>query len=269
MKANAAQTLIKIDGKFEGHVLELGVEKEELEWQIPELMELHEEAKQEMEKLYSEFNMLLQKIRDDERISKLTNGLVEQLRQNDKIIRMRKRKILELNEKNNTDVNELQQLVEMKEKAELIDVWIEKEKKLWTQQGGVVSEDSEGAGSGAGAGVPLATPSSLSSAGGLVIPSSASLILLSGLCEKCQEKFAVCIGDGSDVLVGTETSGKGDVVKVKSGISVVGRRQRSMERVSTEVKVRERDLGSEKDMKRNVLSKEQEKIIHMSKALFN
>ncbi|KAH7831899.1 uncharacterized protein MONOS_16476 [Monocercomonoides exilis] len=84
-KANAAQTLSKKDGKCEGHVVELGVEKEELERQIPELMELHEEAKQEMEKRYSEFVMLLQKIRDDEQISKRTSGLVEQLQQNDKI----------------------------------------------------------------------------------------------------------------------------------------------------------------------------------------
>ncbi|KAH7828593.1 uncharacterized protein MONOS_11833 [Monocercomonoides exilis] len=72
-------------GKSEGHVMELGVEKEELGMHIWETREQHDEAKHEMEKRYSEFNMMLQKIWDDERISKRTNGLVEQLQQNDKI----------------------------------------------------------------------------------------------------------------------------------------------------------------------------------------
>ncbi|KAH7827479.1 uncharacterized protein MONOS_13487 [Monocercomonoides exilis] len=166
---------------------------------------------------------------------------------------MREKKILELNKKNNTDVKELQQLVAMNEKVELIDVGIEKEKKLHSQQGRVASENSEGAvsgaGSGAGAGVPFAKPSSLSSAGGGVIPSSASLILPSGLCEKFQGKFAVSIGDGSAVLVGPDPSWKGAFVKVGNAVSVVGRRQRWVERVSTEVEVRERDLGSANDRK--------------------
>ncbi|KAH7821605.1 uncharacterized protein MONOS_11481 [Monocercomonoides exilis] len=41
-----AATLSKMDGKCEGHVVELGVEKEELGRHIPELRELHEEVKQ-------------------------------------------------------------------------------------------------------------------------------------------------------------------------------------------------------------------------------
>ncbi|KAH7826200.1 uncharacterized protein MONOS_1036 [Monocercomonoides exilis] len=160
----------------EWHVMELEVEKEGLGLQIRELKEQHEEAKQEMEKRYSEFNMLLQKIRDDERISKRTRGLAEQLQEKVKIIRMRERKILELSEKNNAEVKELQeQLVAMKEKAELFDVRIEKEKKRRTQQGGV-----------------------------------------------CQEKFAASIRDGSAVVLGPDTSGKGVVVKAGSGVSVVG-----------------------------------------------
>eukprot|EP00770_Monocercomonoides_exilis_P003753 MONOS_3734.1-p1 / transcript=MONOS_3734.1 / gene=MONOS_3734 / organism=Monocercomonoides_exilis_PA203 / gene_product=unspecified product / transcript_product=unspecified product / location=Mono_scaffold00091:15817-16617(+) / protein_length=267 / sequence_SO=supercontig / SO=protein_coding / is_pseudo=false len=206
--------------KYEAQVAELAQ-------QIRELKEQHEETKQEIEKRYSEFNMLLQKIRDDERISKRTSGLAEQLQEKYKIIRMWERKILELSEKNNEEVKELQeQLVAMKEKAALIDVGIEKEKKRRTQQGGVVSEDSEGTGSGAdsgaGAGVPLATPSSLSSAGGVVIPSSASLILPSGLCEKCQEKLSEIINDGSAVMLGPDLNGKGVVAKVWRGVSVVG-----------------------------------------------
>ncbi|KAH7827233.1 uncharacterized protein MONOS_16446 [Monocercomonoides exilis] len=221
-KANAAQMLSETCVKCEAQVAELAGVKEGLGQQIRELKEQHEEAKQEMEKRYSEFNMLLQKIRDDERISKRTSGLAEQLQENDKIIRMRERKILELSEKYNAEVKELQeQLAEMKEKAEFIDVGTEKEKKRRTQQGGVVSEDSKGA--GAGAGVPLATPFSLSSAGGGVVPSLASLILPLGLCEKFQEKFVVSIGDGSAVMVGPDPSGKGVVVKVGSGVSVVGK----------------------------------------------
>ncbi|KAH7822744.1 uncharacterized protein MONOS_9056 [Monocercomonoides exilis] len=136
---------------------------------------------------------------------------------------MRERKILELNEKNNTDVKELQQLVAMNEKVELIDVGIEKEKKLHSQQGRVASEYSEGAVSGAG--ISLATPSSLSSAGGGEVQSLALLILKLGLCEKSQEKIAASFECDSTVLVGSETSGKGDVAKVGSGMSVVGRRQ--------------------------------------------
>ncbi|KAH7832391.1 uncharacterized protein MONOS_15610 [Monocercomonoides exilis] len=215
------QTLSKTDGKCEGHVVELEVEKEGLGRQIRELKEQHEEAKQEMEKRYSEFNMLLQKIQDDERISKRTRGLAEQLQEKVKIIRMRERKILELSEKNNAEVKELQeQLVAMKEKAELIYVGIEKEKKLHSQQGRVASECSEGAVSGAG--VSLATPSSLSSTGGGEVQSLALLILKLGLCQKCQEKFAASIRDGSAVVLGPDTSGKGVVVKAGSGVSVVG-----------------------------------------------
>ncbi|KAH7829368.1 uncharacterized protein MONOS_4641 [Monocercomonoides exilis] len=61
--------------------------------------------------------MLLQKIRDKERISKMTSGLAEQLQEKDKIIRMRERKILELIEKHNIEEKGLQeQLVAMKEK---------------------------------------------------------------------------------------------------------------------------------------------------------
>ncbi|KAH7817263.1 uncharacterized protein MONOS_3711 [Monocercomonoides exilis] len=61
--------------------------------------------------------MLLQKIRDKERISKMTSGLAEQLQEKDKIIRMRERKILELTEKHNIEEKGLQeQLVAMKEK---------------------------------------------------------------------------------------------------------------------------------------------------------
>ncbi|KAH7823652.1 uncharacterized protein MONOS_12346 [Monocercomonoides exilis] len=69
-KANAVLKLSKTDGKCEGHVVELEMEKEGLGRQIRELKEQHEEAKQEMEKRNSEFYMLLQKIRDDVRISK-------------------------------------------------------------------------------------------------------------------------------------------------------------------------------------------------------
>ncbi|KAH7824764.1 uncharacterized protein MONOS_2974 [Monocercomonoides exilis] len=153
-KANAAQMLSEKCVKCE-QVAELAGVKEGLGHQIRELKEQHEEAKQEMEKRYSEFNMLLQKIRDDERISKRTSGLAEQLQENDKIIRMRERKILELSQKFNAEVKELQeQLVAMK-KAALIDVGIEKEKKQQTQQGWVESEDSEGAEAGAGSGTGL------------------------------------------------------------------------------------------------------------------
>ncbi|KAH7816538.1 uncharacterized protein MONOS_4914 [Monocercomonoides exilis] len=83
-------------------------------------------------------------------------------------------KILERSWKHNAEVKELQeQLAEMKEKAGLIGVRIEKEKKRRTQQVGAESKDSEGTGAVAGAGVPLVTLSSLSSAGGGVVPYSA------------------------------------------------------------------------------------------------
>ncbi|KAH7817871.1 uncharacterized protein MONOS_16393 [Monocercomonoides exilis] len=88
----------------------------------------------------------------------------------------------------------------MKEKAELIDVGIEKEKKRRTQQGGVVSEDSEGAGSGAGA--SLATPSSLSSAGGGEVQSSVSVILLQGLQDINGNEVVVIVGDKVNVVGG-------------------------------------------------------------------
>ncbi|KAH7819018.1 uncharacterized protein MONOS_14033 [Monocercomonoides exilis] len=88
MAIAVVEKLSKTDGKYEGHVVKLGMEKEGLGRQIRELKEQHEEVKQEMEKLYSEFHMLLQKIRDDERISKRTSGLSEQLQEKYKIIRM-------------------------------------------------------------------------------------------------------------------------------------------------------------------------------------
>ncbi|KAH7831673.1 uncharacterized protein MONOS_11844 [Monocercomonoides exilis] len=174
--------------KNEAHVAELAGEKERLRRQIRELKEQHQEAKQEMEKRYSEFNMQLQKTRDEERISKRTSGLEEQLQEKAKIIWMNQRKILELNEKNNTDVKEQQQLVEMKEKVELI--------------------------------FTLAIFFSFISAEGVMVPSTVSLILPSGLCEKCQEKFAASIGDGSAVMLGPDLNGKGVVAKVWRGVSV-------------------------------------------------
>ncbi|KAH7821845.1 uncharacterized protein MONOS_2815 [Monocercomonoides exilis] len=170
------------------------------------------------------------------------SGLVEQLQENDKIIRMRERKILQMSEKHIAEVKELQQLVAMNEKVELIDVGIEKEKKLHSQHGRVASECSEGAVSGAG--VSLATPSSLNApAERVMIPFSSLLILPSGFRKNSNEKLAASIGDCNAVMVGPDPSGKGVVVKVGSGMSVVGRRQRWVERVSTEMEVRERDVG--------------------------
>ncbi|KAH7816455.1 uncharacterized protein MONOS_8752 [Monocercomonoides exilis] len=65
--------------------------------------------------------------------AKRMSGLVEQLQEKDKIIWMSLMIILELNEKYNAEVKELQeQLVAMKEMAALIDVGIEKEKsRTW------------------------------------------------------------------------------------------------------------------------------------------
>ncbi|KAH7819780.1 uncharacterized protein MONOS_8485 [Monocercomonoides exilis] len=61
----------------------------------------------------------------------------------DKIIHMRERKILELSEKYNAEMKNPKGLFEViKEKAELIVVGIEKEKKRRTLQGGVMSENS-------------------------------------------------------------------------------------------------------------------------------
>ncbi|KAH7814776.1 uncharacterized protein MONOS_10266c1 [Monocercomonoides exilis] len=58
---------------------------------------------------------------------------------------------------------------------------------------------------------------------GQIILSKASLILPSGLCEKCQEKFAASIGDGSIVVVGPDPSRKGVVAKARSGVSIVSK----------------------------------------------
>ncbi|KAH7819584.1 uncharacterized protein MONOS_6628 [Monocercomonoides exilis] len=65
-----------------------------------------------------------------EKEAKRTSELAEQLQEKDKIIQMRERKILELSEKLNVKMKELQeQLVEMKWKEKLIDMGIEMEKE--------------------------------------------------------------------------------------------------------------------------------------------
>ncbi|KAH7827747.1 uncharacterized protein MONOS_12713 [Monocercomonoides exilis] len=71
--------------------------------------------------------MLLQKIRNEERISKPVNALGEQLQEKDKIIRTNQKKILLLGEKHNEevkDVNDQQEM--MNEKVEQNDIGIKK-----------------------------------------------------------------------------------------------------------------------------------------------
>ncbi|KAH7819336.1 uncharacterized protein MONOS_14965 [Monocercomonoides exilis] len=98
----------------------------------------------------------------------------------------------------------VEELVAMKKKTELIDEGIEKEKKLRTQQSGVVSGDRA---------VFVC---------GRMVPSSAKLILPSELHEKFQEKFSASIGDRDTVMIGLDERKKELSVKVESGASVEG-----------------------------------------------
>ncbi|KAH7820978.1 uncharacterized protein MONOS_14796 [Monocercomonoides exilis] len=112
------------------------------------------------------------------------------------------------------------QLVAMKKKTQLIDVGIEKEKKLRTQQCWVVNGDSTGS---------LVSSMSLFASSSLpvfvcgrIVPSSAKLILTSKLHKKFQEKFSCSIGDRGTVMIGPDERKKELSVKEKSGASVEG-----------------------------------------------
>ncbi|KAH7818159.1 uncharacterized protein MONOS_10019 [Monocercomonoides exilis] len=130
----------------------------------------------------------------------MMSGLTEQLQEKDKIIWMQQRKILELSEKHNAEVKELkelqEQLMEMKEKNELSDVVIMKEKSR-TQHDEVVSGQRGHAGD---VGVVACHVYSVSFR----------------LREKNQEKFSTSIGDDSVVMLGPNPSLKELSVKVES-----------------------------------------------------
>ncbi|KAH7823651.1 uncharacterized protein MONOS_12347 [Monocercomonoides exilis] len=141
---------------------------------------------------------------------------------------MRERKILELSEEHNPKVKEVkEQLLAMKENVELTNVGIVKVKKQQMQQSGVVNVDDKR--TTVVLVVTLTTPSLNAPAERVMIPFSSLLILPSGFRKNSNEKLAASIGDCNAVMVGPDPSGKGVVVKVGSGMSVVGRRQRWVE----------------------------------------
>ncbi|KAH7818523.1 uncharacterized protein MONOS_8406c1 [Monocercomonoides exilis] len=98
---NAVNILCEMCVKCEAQKSEIAGENEGMSRQIRELKEQQEEEKHEMVKMSTEFNILLQKIRDDERKSLRMSGLVKKLQEKNKIILRRERKIQELNEKHN------------------------------------------------------------------------------------------------------------------------------------------------------------------------
>ncbi|KAH7830874.1 uncharacterized protein MONOS_11518 [Monocercomonoides exilis] len=128
------------------------------------------------------------------------SGLAEQLQEKDKIIRMSLMIILELSEKHNAEVRELkelhEQLVAMKEKNELLDVVIIKE-KFRLHHDEVVSVDC--AGKLLRSGLKLAT---------------------SSLSVSHHKKLSSSIGEGSVVMLGPNPSLKELSVKVENLASV-------------------------------------------------
>ncbi|KAH7819028.1 uncharacterized protein MONOS_14034 [Monocercomonoides exilis] len=112
----------------------------------------------------------------------------------------------------------------MNENVELTDVVIEKVKKKQMQESVMVSVDDKR--TTVVLVVTLAMPSSLASAEREMILFSSSQILPSGFCENTHEKLEATVKNCRVSKLLPNLNRKVVAVKVGSGMSVVGRRQR-------------------------------------------